>query len=395
MTAGCRGLALTALLLSCSGNKPAGVVPVDLRDLESDSEGLFSAVFGSLPEHAVAWDSAAQVASLARAAWTRAKSATPGLPKTPSGAVDQALDQSDAAIAKRDQQAAAYAANAISLSIPELFAYFNPDSPVELQRMDATFRQLGLDGHYQKTTGVQADLDSLAKDWNALKATVARRVSTCHRVIGTATISADIEHTFANARSALGSSDWLTLEKESDNGGAEVDTLELLYACPPDDQTPDSGLGSKCSSASSCGNGLVCDLANSGGRCAPDPATAKIGTPCTSTTDCGSDSRSACQTESGDNFPGGYCSMEPCDDVNVCPPGSTCVSLGGETPACFKTCTDDSDCRTDAGYMCQRFSTTPPVGFGPSALGCAFPCTRDTDCQSPFTCNVASGRCTP
>ena len=87
--------------------------------------------------------------------------------------------------------------------------------------------------------------------------------------------------------------------------------------------------------------------------------------------------------------------MEPCNDIEICPAGATCVSLGGETPGCFKTCSSDTDCRQSEGYVCQLFLTTPPQGFGPSDHACAFPCTRDADCKSPLTCDVAAGKCKP
>ena len=87
--------------------------------------------------------------------------------------------------------------------------------------------------------------------------------------------------------------------------------------------------------------------------------------------------------------------MEPCNDIEVCPAGASCVSLGGESPGCFKSCTRDADCRTSENYVCQLFLTAPPIGFGPSDHACAFACTRNTDCQSPLTCDIPSGKCQP
>jgi hypothetical protein len=142
------------------------------------------------------------------------------------------------------------------------------------------------------------------------------------------------------------------------------------------------------------------------GKCAP-AAGNKIGTACNSTVDCGGDSRSACNTAAGDGYPGGYCFMEPCNDVEVCPPGATCVAIGGEAPGCYKSCTKDSDCRVAEGYVCQLFSTAQPKGFGPSDHACAFACTRDADCQLPLKCpnptmpgvtkpgDATYGKCTP
>ena len=100
-------------------------------------------------------------------------------------------------------------------------------------------------------------------------------------------------------------------------------------------------------------------------------------------------------TEAGDNYPGGYCGMEPCDDIHVCAPGGTCVSQPHETPGCFKACAADADCRTKEGYVCQLYPTAPPAGFGPSDRACGFPCKDDAGCTSPLKCAAATGKCTP
>src|SRR5262249_5890339 len=155
---------------------------------------------------------------------------------------------------------------------------------------------------------------------------------------------------------------------ESENGALEIDTLELLFDCPPDGAPPKTGLGAACSADTDCDSGDVCDKTNKGGTCAPDPVNANVGAACTTTIDCGADPRADCNTEVGDQSPGGYCSMEPCDDVQVCPPGATCVSPPHETPSCLAACKTDADCRTKEGYVCQLFPTTPPAGFGPSQL---------------------------
>jgi hypothetical protein len=366
-----------------------------MRDVERDGEGLVVTTFGAYPDRMPDWTRAGAVLVLLKQVWGRSKMANAGLPAPQTKAVDDAIIALDQAIAAKDQQAAAYAANAIGLAVPELFDYFHPDAPIGVVRMDAMFRQLGLDGHFGKLDAVKTDIASLKADWSGTKGPVDQRVPLCHRVGGTATVSGDIDQSLSNADQAVPMSDPKTVEQESENGATEIDTLELLFDCPPGTAAPATGLGAACSANMPCGSGQVCDAANAGGRCAPDPATAKIGTQCNSTIDCGSNDRSACNTSAGDNYPGGYCAMEPCNDVEVCPPGATCVALGGETPGCLKTCGTDADCRTAEGYTCQLFVTMPPTGFGPSDHACAFPCTRDADCQKPLTCNVANGKCTP
>lgn len=379
-----------ALLVQC-GSSP-GTVPPDLRDLERDGEGLVSTTFGAYPTRTPDWTRAAGVLALLEQVWARSKSANPGLPGNAVAQVDSAVATLHTAITNQDQKSAAYAANSIGLAVPPLFDYFHPDAPIEVVRMDAMFRQIGLDAHFQNASAVTTDLTSLDTDWAATKSPVAARVPTCHRVGGTSTVSGDIDQSLANAHA--NPTNFNAIEVESENGALEIDTLELLFDCPPDNVAPTQGLGAKCTTTASCDPGQVCDLQNAGGKCAPDSSN-KIGTPCTSTIDCGSDARAACQTASGDNYPGGYCFMEPCNDIEVCPPGATCVSLGGETPGCFKACAADADCRASEGYVCQLFVTTPPVGFGPSDHACAFACTRDADCQAPLTCDVATGKCKP
>jgi hypothetical protein len=402
-------LAAGLVVVACSSSKSgtngpattppattAGTVPADLRDVERDGEGLVTTTFGSYPDYKADWTRAGSVLGLLKQVWTRAKTANPGLPAAAVAQVDKAIVDMDAGIAGKDQKKAAEAANQVGLACPPLFDYFHPDAPAGVLRMDAVFRQVGLDAKFADVATVTKDVTDLETDYLATKDAVAMRAPTCHRVGGTATVSGDIETSLANIKAALAKSppDLTIIEQESENGALEIDTLELLFDCPPDDAAPATGLGAKCTDDKQCDPGQTCDKANAGGKCAP-AATNKIGTPCSSTVDCGTDGRAACQTEAGDTYKGGYCFMEPCNDINVCPPGGTCVSLGGETPGCFKSCAVDSDCRVAEGYVCQLFSTTPPIGFGPVDHACAFACTRDADCHAPLTCNVASGKCQP
>jgi hypothetical protein len=375
----------------------SGVVPPELRDVEREGEGLVTTTFADYPAHMADWTRAAGVLALLKTVWGKAKSMYPGLPATQSQMVDDAIAKLDVAIPAQDQKTAAYASNKVGLAVPELFDFFHPDSPIGVIRLDAGFRQVGIDAHYGDWAGVVADIAELKSDWANTKGPVAQKAPTCHRVSGTTEVSGKIDASLANIDTAVAAMpmDANSIEVESGNGALEIDTLELLFDCPPDAMgAPTSGLGSPCTASTSCGPGLACDTANAGGRCAPDSSN-KLGTPCMVSTDCGTDPRTACNTAAGDNYPGGYCFAEPCDDINVCPVGGTCVAIGGETPGCYKSCTADSDCRTAEGYVCQLFVTTPPTGFGPSDHACAFKCTRDPDCQSPLKCDVATSKCTP
>jgi hypothetical protein len=429
-TLGASAVAFVLLAAACSSNNSGasgrgpgvscprdGTVLAALRDVERSGEGLVSATFGEYrppsvvtlgsdagiptPSRTPDWQRAATVFSLLTKAWNDTKTACPDLPSALEKAMDTAIQALKTAIAAKDQKTAANAANGVGIVVPPLFDYFHPDIPLEIVRLDATFRQVGIDAHFGDWTAVQADVTSIATDWGNSRAAVQKRAPTCHRVGATDTVVGDIDQSLGNLQTAEAANDRTMAEQESENGATEIDTLELLFDCPSDGPAPKTGLGAACKAAADCTVGEVCDAANKGGTCAPDPANANIGAPCSATTDCGSDSRSACNTEAGDSFPGGYCGMEPCDDVHVCPAGATCVSQPHETPGCWKSCTTDADCRTKEGYACQLFpinatpTSTLPAGFGPSAMACGFPCTNDGGCTSPLTCNVATGRCKP
>lgn len=394
-------LVLVLFVAACSDNGVADACPRDgvvlptMRDVERDAEGAAYAAFGPLPDHIADFGRTMGVRSLLTQVWADATAACPDLPADSVAVVNDALAALDAAILAKDARAAAYAGNDIHLQMAPLFGYFNRLAPIEVERMDATFLRIGLDAWYGDWAGHDADLASLQTDWAVVKKAASGKVPMCHRVAGTQSVIGDIDEILAILVAAAGTKDVDTVQLQSEAGLAAVDILELLFDCPPDGAAPSTGLGSPCKAGSECDAGQVCDLANAGGRCAPDPSTTNIGAPCTTTVDCGTYERDACNNEIGDGFPGGYCTLEPCDDVRVCSPGATCVALPFETPACLKSCAKDSDCRGDEGYVCQLFPTMPPGGFGPSELACAFACTSDDECTSPLTCELASGKCIP
>jgi hypothetical protein len=388
-----RYLPVALLLAGCSDSPAApSSPPPALRDVERASEDLVAATFGDFPARTPDWSRASTLLAALHTAWTSSRS-TPGLPAASVARIDGALPAVDAAVSAQNQQDAANAANTIAAETPALFDVFHPEVPLAVAQLDAVMEQLALDAHFGNWNGAAADLQTLEQHWSAVRNEVQTRAPTCTRVTGAMTIPVDFDNALMALSTAVGMNSAMTAEMGAETGLDDIDVLELLYRCPAGSGAPAHGLGSRCHANSDCDAGQVCDAANAGGTCAPDPARAAIGTPCATTAECGSDRRSACATASGDGFPGGYCSMEPCDDIQVCPPGATCVALGPETPSCFKTCASDADCRTAEGYVCQLFVVTPPDGFGPSDHACGFKCTRDPDCKAPLLCDVASGKC--
>ena len=67
------------------------------------------------------------------------------------------------------------------------------------------------------------------------------------------------------------------------------------------------------------------------------------------------------------NFaPGGYCTIAcKVEDPNTtCPTGSTCVrdALSRNTPACFRACNHQADCRN--GYTCRSVNGSVSICVG-------------------------------
>src|SRR5262249_16827031 len=154
--------------------------------------------FGQYPDRKPDWTNAAGVLSLLKEVWGRTKNACPDLPAGPTASIDDAVAKLNQALPAKDQKSATSAANQVGLPVPELFDVFHPDIPTEVVRMDATFRQIGLDAHFSSWSGVVADVASIKKDWTNAKPTVAARAPMCHRVGGTATVVGDIDASVTN-----------------------------------------------------------------------------------------------------------------------------------------------------------------------------------------------------
>lgn len=92
---------------------------------------------------------------------------------------------------------------------------------------------------------------------------------------------------------------------------------------------------------------MTCDPLDN--KCKLDGTTTNVGGTCdTSGADpkCGTAPNATCNDLTQDGFPGGYCSMEPCSVIALCPVGATCTHLGGESNACYKICSSNADCRS-------------------------------------------------
>ena len=129
----------------------------------------------------------------------------------------------------------------------------------------------------------------------------------------------------------------------------------------------------------------------------PEP-TGAVGDPCRRQRDCLEDLECLSWT-------GGYCTRYDCDQFgNACPAGSDCLPLVDNAFACFRSCTNDDDCRyDDPRYACK----TVDDGAGASATVChevednpggySRPCDGHAACAGDLACvrSLPGGACLP
>jgi hypothetical protein len=110
------------------------------------------------------------------------------------------------------------------------------------------------------------------------------------------------------------------------------------------------------------------------------PACGKeIGDPCTTNVDCQQDGTRDCDLSQ----PGGYCTMNGCDEKS-CPSEAVCIRVFPyEAPGA--TCTVDSDCTSDGLCLPEGFC----VPRASERRYCERNCSSNSDCRSGYVCREA------
>jgi hypothetical protein len=124
-------------------------------------------------------------------------------------------------------------------------------------------------------------------------------------------------------------------------------------------------------------------------KCKSDGFDTNVGAACSATNAgaCGTFPTASCLDPIADSYPDGYCTIDPCSEVegHLCPIGASCASPNGETPACFKNCKTDADCR-GPHYACVNID--PLFTSGTSHTVCVrktFICPNSaSDCPAVF-----------
>jgi hypothetical protein len=178
---------------------------------------------------------------------------------------------------------------------------------------------------------------------------------------------------------------------EVDHGGRQ-DMVGLTDTPPgPDGQGPDGA------DAGDAAPDLTPDAGLDGGLDLGDVPTdmtgqgpVPVGEGCSRSVDCGTNG--VCL--SGDTLPNGYCTAT-CNVSADCGTGAECVT-GAGGKFCLASCTADSDCRVDEGYICQAgvldatgmvcvAGTTGTAGTNPGD-----DCAQDSDCPRAGVCLLES-----
>jgi hypothetical protein len=329
------------------GNTNKSASPPNLRQFESGAEAMSEAARGVLPAHVPDWPTAQAAYDADAQLWQQLKA--PILAAKANMASISAIEAALAAyatdVARQNQRAAETDANKITLAVPDLFDLFIYPAPTDTLRLDGTFRQLQIGAEYSDWAECQTWLDDTKTVWSRLKPLVQAQVPMGLSVAGAVTVVADVDATLQTIQLLIidkgaKSTDSADLDAQAQKGLDETDTCEQIFKSP----TPDAG---GCTGAH-----FVMDPKD--GACKRDGTTTNVGAPCKGVAPgvCGTDQNASCLDQTLDDYPGGYCNVDPCTAVDFCPLGSSCVQLNGENGQCFKDCAMDSDCRAAEGYFC-------------------------------------------
>jgi hypothetical protein len=296
-------------------------------------------------------------------------------------AIEAALSAYTTDVSTQNQRAAETDANKITLAVPDLFDFFVYPAPTDTLRLDGTFRQLQIGAEYSDWAECQTWLDTTKTVWGRLKPLVQAQVPNGLSVTGAATVVADVEATLHASQLLITdkgatSTDSVDVEAQAQKGLDETDTCEQIFKSP----TPDGGA---CTTPH-----FVMDPKD--GKCKRDGTTTNVGAPCKGVAPgvCGTDQNASCLDQTIDDYPGGYCNVDPCTAVDPCPIGSSCVQLNGENGQCFKDCASDSDCRTAEGYFCLDMTADSQRGVLWLSGGSKKVCSR-----SQLTCPASPNDC--
>lgn len=199
--------------------------PTELRALESNSETMSDAckiadygkaqgIYGEATTNWAALKPKAQAAGASAALMAK---------------IDGQITKVGADISGKLQRQCETDANAITLTVPDLFDLFTFAVPSDALRGDGVFRQLQIDGEYSDWTAAAADLAPTEAVWARLRPLCAAQAPKRPDVPKTDTVVADMDKAVQKCKDAVAAKDATALQAEAQNGLDYIDTIETMF----------------------------------------------------------------------------------------------------------------------------------------------------------------------
>jgi hypothetical protein len=217
-------LAAAALLTGCTGtpfstdNGPASDgVPKPLHRIEASAEAIIDlAPAGS-------WDKVGEKLTTINEAWSayQPQAATAGVSAVHQQALSSSLERLQTAAEAKDTAVTRQAANDMGAAVLDLFALYNPTTPVDIGRLDVFERQIAFDAAATNFTAAAASFAKTKATWESVKPSVIAHNGNA--------VADKFEASLALQEAKLQAKDVPALTAEVDVGLEIVDELEKLY----------------------------------------------------------------------------------------------------------------------------------------------------------------------
>ena len=208
------------VLTACAAQpaSPAtGIVPADLLTIEAAAEDIIDfAPSGN-------WDKISKDVTDIEAAWTsyEPRSKQDGAAQEIQNLMSSALAELEAASQSRDASAVMQGSNNVSAAVVELFALYNPVTPVDIGRLDVLERQVILDVQAQDYAAAMKTMEKTRSVWESVRASVLEHSGK--------DVAAQFEASLEAQVAALDAKDIDALTREAKDALELVDALERLY----------------------------------------------------------------------------------------------------------------------------------------------------------------------
>ncbi|MFN8444075.1 MAG: hypothetical protein U0175_25055 [Caldilineaceae bacterium] len=205
------------LVLANRNDAAAGDIPQPLNVIEAQAEDLIDIlpsgnwknIAGNVEDIANAWET------------YQAQIANDRVPQPFVDALNSSLEQLQKGTAAQDETSTHQAANDVSAALMDLFALYQPATPVDLGRLDVLGRQVILDVEAEDFVAAANTLSMSNAIWARLKPIVLANQG--EKVAG------EFDQSLATQQKALEAKDGEALSDEANNGLELVDALEQLF----------------------------------------------------------------------------------------------------------------------------------------------------------------------